>query len=154
QTRNTSHPQSLTTRPPALQKFRRHSLTRFTHVVSHHTESHSALGGTPFEYSGVEFLSDPREVLRPKTLLAQTLDLPTVQHLAPPLHVTSGLLTTEDAETSVAAAAVDVDLLLGSADESDAFLPPDRTRSTTSARNTGGDAVFASALLWNSMACN
>ncbi|KAH9032477.1 hypothetical protein EDB85DRAFT_2145591 [Lactarius pseudohatsudake] len=38
---------------------------------------------------------------------------------------TSGLLTTEDAGTSIVAAAVDVDLLLGSADESDAFLPSD-----------------------------
>ncbi|KAH9171200.1 hypothetical protein EDB89DRAFT_1907211 [Lactarius sanguifluus] len=51
-----------------------------------------------------------------------------------------GLLTTE----------ADVDMLLGSADESDAFIPPDQTRSTTSARKTGGDAASASALLRNS----
>ncbi|KAH9013912.1 hypothetical protein EDB84DRAFT_1568447 [Lactarius hengduanensis] len=73
-----------------------------------------------------------REALRPKTLLTQTPDLPTVQRLVPPSHVTPGLFTTEDASSA------DVDMLLGSADESDAFLPPDRTRSTTSARNTGG----------------
>ncbi|KAH9069873.1 hypothetical protein EDB83DRAFT_2518221 [Lactarius deliciosus] len=77
-----------------------------------------------------------REALRPKTLLTQTPDLPTVQRLAPPSHVTAGLFTTEDASSA------DVDMLLGSADESDAFLPPDRTRSTTSARKTGGDAAF------------
>ncbi|KAH9171213.1 hypothetical protein EDB89DRAFT_1907223 [Lactarius sanguifluus] len=41
-------------------------------------------------------------------------------------------------------------MLLGSADESDAFIPPDQTRSTTSARKTGGDAASASALLPNS----
>jgi len=69
-------------------------------------------------------------------------DLPAVQRLAPPSHVTSSLLT-EDAEASAvaAAAAADVDLLLGSTDESDGpFLPPDRTPS-------GGDAASASALL-------
>ncbi|KAH9002491.1 hypothetical protein EDB83DRAFT_2372114 [Lactarius deliciosus] len=84
--------------------------------------------------------------LRPKTLWTQTPDLPTVQRLAPPSHVTPGLFTTEDASSA------DVDMLLGSADESDACLPPDRTRSTTSARNTGGDAASASALLRNSTA--
>ncbi|KAH9166270.1 hypothetical protein EDB89DRAFT_227304 [Lactarius sanguifluus] len=86
-----------------------------------------------------------REALRPKTLLAQTPDLPTFQHLAPSLLFTSGLLTTEDAETSVTAAAVDP--LLGSADESDAFLPPDRTRSTTSAQHGGrrGICIYVAA---------
>ncbi|KAH8993466.1 hypothetical protein EDB92DRAFT_1944599 [Lactarius akahatsu] len=69
-----------------------------------------------------------RKALRSKTLLTQTPDLPT------------------DASSA------DVDMLLGSADESDAFLPPDRTRSTTSARNTGGDAASASALLRNGTA--
>ncbi|KAH9013572.1 hypothetical protein EDB85DRAFT_2158080 [Lactarius pseudohatsudake] len=73
-------------------------------------------------------------------------DLPTVHRLAPPSHVTPGLFTTDDASSA------DVDMLLGSADESDAFLPPDRTRSPTSARNTGGDAASASALLRNSTA--
>ncbi|KAH9009495.1 hypothetical protein EDB85DRAFT_2282928 [Lactarius pseudohatsudake] len=39
-------------------------------------------------------------------------------------------------------------LLLGSSDdESRAFLPPDRTASTTGARNTGNDAEFTFALL-------
>ncbi|KAH9069833.1 hypothetical protein EDB83DRAFT_2518177 [Lactarius deliciosus] len=56
---------------------------------------------------------------------------PICQWLAPPLHVTSGLLTTEDAETSVAAAAVDVDPLLDSADGS-ALTP----------FATGSDAVY------------
>ncbi|KAH9054283.1 hypothetical protein EDB87DRAFT_1580489 [Lactarius vividus] len=47
-----------------------------------------------------------------------------------PSHVTSGLLTTEDAEASVATAA-DVYILLGSIDESDGpFLLPDRTQPT------------------------
>ncbi|KAI9431234.1 hypothetical protein H4582DRAFT_2085356 [Lactarius indigo] len=41
--------------------------------------------------------------------------LPTIQCLAPPSHVRSHLLTTEDAETSAAAAAADVGLLFGSA---------------------------------------
>ncbi|KAH9069837.1 hypothetical protein EDB83DRAFT_412063 [Lactarius deliciosus] len=76
-----------------------------------------------------------REALRPKTLLTQTPDLPTVQRLAPPSHVTPGLFASEDASSA------DVDMLLSSADESGAFLPPDRTRSTTSAHNTGGDAA-------------
>ncbi|KAH9069862.1 hypothetical protein EDB83DRAFT_2371692, partial [Lactarius deliciosus] len=87
-----------------------------------------------------------REALRPKILLTQTPDLPTVQRLAPPSHITPGLFTTEDASS------VDVDMLLSSADESGAFLPSDRTRSTTSARNTGGDAASAPALLRNSTA--
>ncbi|KAH9069828.1 hypothetical protein EDB83DRAFT_2370965 [Lactarius deliciosus] len=73
-------------------------------------------------------------------------NLPTVQRLAPPPHVMPGLFTTEDASSA------DVDMLLSSADESDAFLPPDRTRSTTSARNTGGDAASVYALLRNSTA--
>ncbi len=75
-------------------------------------------------------------------------DLLAVQRLAPPSLVTSGLLTTQDAEASEAAAAAvaDVDLLLGSADESDGtFLPPDRTPS-------GGDAASAPALLQYSTA--
>ncbi|KAH9055549.1 hypothetical protein EDB87DRAFT_1579781 [Lactarius vividus] len=42
-------------------------------------------------------------------------DLPAAKHLA---HITSGLLTTEDAEASVAAATADVDSLLGSTNES------------------------------------
>ncbi|KAH8995246.1 hypothetical protein EDB86DRAFT_3077730 [Lactarius hatsudake] len=57
------------------------------------------------------------------------------QRLAPPSHVTP-----------------DVDLLLGSADESRAFFPPDRTPSTTGARNTRGDAGPASALLQEELA--
>ncbi len=82
-------------------------------------------------------------MLRPSPFATQKPDLPAVQRPAPPSHVTSGLLTTEDAEAAAAAAVADV-LLLGSADESDGpFLPPDRTPSTTGAR-TGGDA---SALL-------
>ncbi|KAH9168286.1 hypothetical protein EDB89DRAFT_2231941 [Lactarius sanguifluus] len=68
-------------------------------------------------------------------------DLLTIQRPALPSPVTSGLLTTEDAEAFAAAAAADVDLLLGSADdESRAFLPPDRTASTTGTRDTGNDA--------------
>ncbi|KAH9055552.1 hypothetical protein EDB87DRAFT_1688100 [Lactarius vividus] len=53
---------------------------------------------------------------------------------APP----SGARCTEDAGASAAAAAADVDLLLGPADEPGIFLPPDRTPSTTGGRNTGG----------------
>ncbi|KAH8995302.1 hypothetical protein EDB86DRAFT_2829599 [Lactarius hatsudake] len=87
-----------------------------------------------------------REALRSKTLLTRTPDLPTVQRLAPPSHVTPGPFTTEDASSA------DMDMLLGSADESDVFPPPDRTRSTTNARKTGGDAASASALLRNSTA--
>jgi hypothetical protein len=85
-------------------------------------------------------------VPRPSPSATRKLDLPAVQRLAPPSQVTSGLLTTEDAEASAAAAAADVDLLLGSADESDGpFLPPDRMPS-------GGDAASASALLQHSTA--
>ncbi|KAH9041494.1 hypothetical protein EDB83DRAFT_2677579 [Lactarius deliciosus] len=88
-------------------------------------------------------------VPRPSPSVTRKPDLPTVQRLAPPSHVTSSLLTTEDTEASAAA---DVDLLLGSADESAAFLPPDRTPSTIGARDTGGDAASSSALLQNSTA--
>ncbi|KAH9039632.1 hypothetical protein EDB85DRAFT_2272682 [Lactarius pseudohatsudake] len=77
---------------------------------------------------------------------------PTVQRLAPPSHVTSGILTTEDAEASAAAAAADVDLLLGSADEPATLLPPYRTPSMTGGCNTGGDAASASAVLQHSTA--
>ncbi|KAH8995208.1 hypothetical protein EDB86DRAFT_1181058 [Lactarius hatsudake] len=63
-----------------------------------------------------------------------------------------GLLTTEDAETFAAAARADVDLLLSSADESRAFLPPDRTASTTGTRNTGDDAESVSTLLQHNTA--
>ncbi|KAH9174073.1 hypothetical protein EDB89DRAFT_2228355 [Lactarius sanguifluus] len=67
--------------------------------------------------------------------------------------VKSGLLNTEDVEASVAAAAADVDPLLGSTDESDRpFLPPDRTPSTTGTHNTGGDTASESALLQHSTA--
>ncbi|KAH9016550.1 hypothetical protein EDB85DRAFT_1898045 [Lactarius pseudohatsudake] len=45
------------------------------------------------------------------------------------------------------AAAADIDLLFGSADGPGSFLPPDRALSTTGGRNTGGDAVSASAVL-------
>ncbi|KAH9014671.1 hypothetical protein EDB85DRAFT_2157284 [Lactarius pseudohatsudake] len=63
------------------------------------------------------------------------------------------LLTTDDAEAFAAAAAVDVCLLSGSADdESLAFLPPDRTASTTGARNTGDDVESAFALLQKELA--
>ena len=77
---------------------------------------------------------------RPSTSSTRKPDLLAVQRLAPPSHVTSGLLTTEDPETSAAAAVADVDMLLGSLDESDRpLLPPDRTPS-------GGDAASASSL--------
>ncbi|KAH9174122.1 hypothetical protein EDB89DRAFT_1904832 [Lactarius sanguifluus] len=56
-------------------------------------------------------------VSRPSPSVTRKPDLPTVQRLAPPSHVTSGVLTTEDAEASAAAAAADVDLLRGSADK-------------------------------------
>ncbi|KAH9032618.1 hypothetical protein EDB84DRAFT_1578506 [Lactarius hengduanensis] len=63
------------------------------------------------------------------------------------------LLTTDDAEAFAAAAAVDMCLLSGSADdESLAFLPPDRTASTTGARNTGDDVESAFALLQKELA--
>ena len=90
---------------------------------------------------------------RPSPPTTRKPDLPSVQRLAPPSHVTTGSLTTsDDTEASVAATA-DVDLLLGSADESDvpymqpapAPAPaPDRTPSTA------GDTD--SALLQNSTA--
>ncbi|KAH9021404.1 hypothetical protein EDB84DRAFT_1580857 [Lactarius hengduanensis] len=74
-------------------------------------------------------------------------DLPTVQCLASPSHVASRPLTTEDEEASAAAAAVDVDLFLGSTDESHGpFLPPDRTTSTTGTNNTGGDTALQERL--------
>ena len=85
---------------------------------------------------------------RPSTSSTRKPDLLAVQRLAPPSHVTSGLLTTEDPETSAAgtAAVADVDMLLGSLDESDGpLLPPDRTPS-------GGDAAFASTLPQHSTA--
>ncbi|KAH9174125.1 hypothetical protein EDB89DRAFT_1955193, partial [Lactarius sanguifluus] len=54
---------------------------------------------------------------------------------------------------SVAAAAADADLLLGSTDKSDRpFLPPDRTPSTAGTHNTGGDTASESALLQHSTA--
>ncbi|KAH9013133.1 hypothetical protein EDB85DRAFT_1899877 [Lactarius pseudohatsudake] len=74
-----------------------------------------------------------REALRPKTLLTQTPDL--ANGPTPRTTFTRCLLGGH-----------------GSADESDAFLPPDRTRSTASTRKTGGDAASASALLRNSTA--
>ncbi|KAH9020869.1 hypothetical protein EDB85DRAFT_2278623 [Lactarius pseudohatsudake] len=84
------------------------------------------------------------------------LFLPAVLHPSPsvarkpePLTVS---LTTEDAEAFAAATAADVVLLLSSADESRAFLPPDRTASTTGARNTGNDAESASAPLQHNTA--
>ncbi|KAH9069761.1 hypothetical protein EDB83DRAFT_2314139 [Lactarius deliciosus] len=64
-----------------------------------------------------------------------------------------GLLDTEDAEASIAAAAADADLLLGSTDVSDGpFLPPDRTPSTAGTHNTGDDTASESALLQHSTA--
>ncbi|KAH9069780.1 hypothetical protein EDB83DRAFT_2518120 [Lactarius deliciosus] len=77
--------------------------------------------------------------------------LPTVRRLAQSTHIPSELLTTDDAEASVAAAAADVDILLGSTDESDdPFLLPDRTPSTTGVHNAGGDTASESALLLHS----
>ncbi|KAH9069757.1 hypothetical protein EDB83DRAFT_400377 [Lactarius deliciosus] len=64
-------------------------------------------------------------VLRQSPSVTREPDLPTVQRLAPPSHVTSDVLTTEDAEASAAAAAADIDPLRGPADEPDTFLPPD-----------------------------
>ncbi|KAH9174129.1 hypothetical protein EDB89DRAFT_2068119 [Lactarius sanguifluus] len=90
-------------------------------------------------------------VSRPSPSVTRKPDLPTVQRLAPPSHVTSGVLTTEGAEASAAAAAADVDLLLSSADEPGTFLPPDRTPSTTGGR-TMGDAASASAVLQEELA--
>ncbi|KAH9161881.1 hypothetical protein EDB89DRAFT_2080213 [Lactarius sanguifluus] len=90
-------------------------------------------------------------LLRPSPSVTRKPDLPTVQRLAPPSHVTSGVLTTEDAEASAAAAAADVDLLRGSADEPGTFLPPDRTPSTTGGR-TMSDAASASAVLQKELA--
>ena len=90
---------------------------------------------------------------RPSPPTTRNPNLPSVQRLAPPSHVTTGPLTSDDTETSVAATA-DVDLLLGSADESDVpYLQPapapapDRTPSATAG---GGDTD--SALLQNSTA--
>jgi len=83
-------------------------------------------------------------VPRPSPPATRKPDLPVDQRLAPPTHVTSGPLTSDDADASAAAA--DVDMLLGSANESDVpFLQQDRTPST-------GDAAAASALLQNSTA--
>ncbi|KAH9028899.1 hypothetical protein EDB85DRAFT_1579524 [Lactarius pseudohatsudake] len=86
-------------------------------------------------------------VSRPSPSVTRKPDLPTVQRLALPSHVTSGYLTTEDMGASAPTAAADVDLLLGSAHEPSAFLLPDRTPSTTGGRNTGGDAASAFAVL-------
>lgn len=59
-------------------------------------------------------------------------DLPAVQRLALPSHVTSGHLTTDHAGASVATAAADVDLPLGSSDQSDdPLLHPEWTPPTT-----------------------
>ncbi|KAH9026710.1 hypothetical protein EDB83DRAFT_2678798 [Lactarius deliciosus] len=85
-------------------------------------------------------------VLHPSSSVARKHDPLTVQRPALPSPITSGLLTTEDVEVFAAAAAADMDLLPGLADdESRAFLPPDRTASTTGARNTEDDAKTASA---------
>jgi len=84
-------------------------------------------------------------VPRPSPPATRKPDLPAVQRLAPPSHVTSSSLTTED--TNDFATATGVDLLLGSADESDGpLLQPDR------AAPSAGDAAAASALLQNSTA--
>ncbi|KAF8268211.1 hypothetical protein EI94DRAFT_1728377 [Lactarius quietus] len=56
-------------------------------------------------------------VPRPSPPATRKPDLPVDQRLAPPTHVTSGPLTSDDADASAAAA--DVDMLLGSANESD-----------------------------------
>ncbi|KAH9174111.1 hypothetical protein EDB89DRAFT_1954936 [Lactarius sanguifluus] len=90
-------------------------------------------------------------VSRPSPSVTRKPDLPTVQRLAPPSHVTSGVLTTEDAEASAAAAAADVNLLRDSADVPGTFLPPDRTPSTTGGR-TMGDAASASEVLQEELA--
>ena len=86
---------------------------------------------------------------RPSPPTTRKPDLPSVQRLAPPSHVTTGPLTTpDDTEASVAATA-DVDLLLGSADESDVpYLQPAPTPDRTP--STAGDTD--SALLQNSTA--
>ncbi|KAH8993510.1 hypothetical protein EDB92DRAFT_1944642 [Lactarius akahatsu] len=89
----------------------------------------------------------------PSLSIPRKPDQRTVQRFAKPSHVTSELLTTDDVEASVAAAAADVDLHLGSTDESDdLFLLPDRTPSTTGAHNAGGDTASESALLQHSTA--
>ena len=86
---------------------------------------------------------------RPSPPTTRNPDLPSVQRLAPPSHVTTGPLTTpDDTEASVAATA-DVDLLLGSADESDVpYLQPAPVPDQTP--STAGDTN--SALLQNSTA--
>ncbi|KAH9016723.1 hypothetical protein EDB84DRAFT_1581934 [Lactarius hengduanensis] len=92
-------------------------------------------------------------VRHPSPSVTRKPDSLTVQRPALPSPITSGHLITEDAEASAGAAAADVDLLLGSADdESRAFHPPDRTASTTGARDTGDNAESASALLQHNTA--
>ena len=88
---------------------------------------------------------------RPSPPTTRNPNLPSVQRLAPPSHVTTGPLTSDDTETSVAAAA-DVDLLLGSADESDVpYLQPAPVPDRTPSATTGGGDTD-SALLQNSTA--
>ncbi|KAI9437623.1 hypothetical protein H4582DRAFT_2129443 [Lactarius indigo] len=66
--------------------------------------------------------------------------LPTIQCLAPPSHVRSHLLTTEDAETSTAAAAADVSLLFGSATGSDVVYDRRMQQGEATQRGTGSAA--------------
>jgi hypothetical protein len=66
-----------------------------------------------------------------------TRDLPAVQHLTPPSHITSILLTTGRTGAPTAEATSDVDLLIGSDKSDDPILQPDWTPSTTGPRITG-----------------
>ncbi|KAH9055560.1 hypothetical protein EDB87DRAFT_1306323 [Lactarius vividus] len=91
-------------------------------------------------------------MLRPSPSATRNPDLLTVQRHTPPLHVTSGVLTTDDPGASAATAAADVDLLLGSADEPGTLPPPDRTPSTTGGRKMGANTVPASVVLREELA--
>ncbi|KAH9026694.1 hypothetical protein EDB83DRAFT_2678787 [Lactarius deliciosus] len=92
-------------------------------------------------------------VLHPSSSVTRKPDPLTVQRPALPSPIMSDFLTTDDAEAFAAAAAAEVDLLLGSADgEFRTFLPPDRTASTTGVRNTGNDAESTSVLLQHNTA--
>ncbi|KAH9023564.1 hypothetical protein EDB83DRAFT_2679095 [Lactarius deliciosus] len=68
---------------------------------------------------------------RPSSSVPRKPDPLTVQRLAPPSHVASGLLTTEDAEAFAAAAAADLVRFLGPTDKTSAFVLPEQMQSMT-----------------------
>ncbi|KAI9437580.1 hypothetical protein H4582DRAFT_2077177 [Lactarius indigo] len=143
-----------------LVRFRNFAIKHLLHKRNETLQERVSLVGTLFESPEVEFCLIPHEVTVVGLVSSRctSTDSKTSEShsFSPEALVREAFrpetLLTQTPEASAAAAAADVGLLLVLADESDAFLLPDRTRSTTSARNTRGDAASAPAPLRNSTA--